>query len=54
MSNGTWTEAAMIEIPMFVRCTERESSGYHCEAMLTTPDEKHKHFISDRTINEVL
>lgn len=39
---------------LFVRCTATESGGYRCEAMLAAPDEDHKHFISDKTIQEAL
>lgn len=40
--------------PMLIQCTDTESGGVQCEALLTAPDEEHAHFISDATIQREL
>ena len=39
---------------MLVRCTERESGGWQCDAWLTEPGEEHDHFIMPTVIEEAM
>lgn len=36
---------------MLTQCAKRESGGVRCEALLTSPDEEHGHYISQATID---
>lgn len=40
----------MTDEPMLTQCTAHESGGVRCEVLLTTPDEPHRHWVSNATI----
>lgn len=42
------------QFSMLVRCTERESGGWQCDAWLTEPGEAHNHFINKARIARII
>lgn len=42
------------QLPMLVRCTERESGGWQCDAYLTEPGEPHHHFVNKARMQGIL
>lgn len=43
-----------IEEPLLEQCAKTESGGVRCEAWLTSPEEKHRHFITEKTVRRRL
>jgi hypothetical protein len=44
-----WTD---YDESLLVRCTEKESGGWQCDAWLTEPGEEHDHFIMPTKFEE--